>query len=119
VFPEDATSIVMKRWMRFDVEKSHHAFRILSGEIIQRPARPPHPLAFPMLQRKSPCVSRAIKSEIFARTESVVRHLFLESSRVETVDELAAGYRVRAKLSALRRNLAKQALHFAPYSSFT
>src|SRR5262249_47835898 len=72
-----------------------------------------------MLQRKSPCVSRAIKSEIFARTESVVRHLLLESSRVEPVDELPASYRVRAKISALRRNLAKHAVHFAPYKSFT
>jgi hypothetical protein len=83
----------------------------LSGEVIQGPARPSHPFAFPMLQRKSQCVGRTITSEIFARTKSVVRYLLLESDRIEAVDELPASYRVCAKLSALRRDLAKQALN--------
>jgi hypothetical protein len=61
-----------------------------------------------MLQRKSRCVSGTIKSEIFARKESMVRYLLLESDRIEAVDELPARYRVRAKISALRRNVVKR-----------
>jgi hypothetical protein len=72
-----------------------------------------------MLQRKSRGVSGTITSEIFARKESVARFLLLESDRIEAVDELPTSYRVRAKISALRRNLAKQALHFAPNGRFT
>ena len=45
----------------------------------------------------------------------MVRYLLLEFDRIEPVDKFPARDRVFAKLSALRRNLAKQALHFAPY----
>ena len=46
----------------------------------------------------------------------MLRHFLLESDWVEAIDELPASYRVRAKISALRRNLAKHALHFANQS---
>src|SRR5262245_49713896 len=105
--------------MRFYVVQSDHAFRILRGEVIQWPARPSHLLAFPMLQRKSRCVSGTVNSEIFARKESVDRCLLLESDRIEPVNKVTARNWVRAEISALRRNLAKHSLHFAPHWSFT
>jgi hypothetical protein len=72
-----------------------------------------------MLQRKWRCIVGTINSEIFARQESMVRYLLLESDPIEPVDKFPARNRIPAKVSVPRRNLAEQALYLAPYHSFT
>ena len=56
-----------------------------------------------------------VRRKMFASQEPFVSRLFLLFDWIEAVDELPASYRVFAKISALRRDLAKQALHVAPY----
>jgi hypothetical protein len=56
-----------------------------------------------------------VQGKICAGQEAFVGRILLLFDWIEAVDEVAAGYRIRAKISALRRNLAEQALHLAPY----
>src|SRR5262245_1106942 len=61
------------------------------------------------------CVSGTVQHKIFAYEEPTISRLFLVFDRGAVIDKLLARDRVHAKISALRRNLTKHALHFAPY----